>query len=171
MNKLETDSHLQFQKLIEQHQGILFKVVHAYCQDIEDRKDLLQEIMIQLWHSSHRYNTQFKSSTWVYRIALNVAISQYRKKTARNSKHIPLSTQPLPVQETDSTEQEQQLELLQKFIGELNELDKALMLLYLEEKSHAEISDILGISKSNVATKVGRIKEQLKQRFIQFNHI
>lgn len=156
-----------FQELIEQHRGILFKVAKAYCPLPEEQEDLIQEMMIQIWQALPRYNAQYKSSTWIYRIALNVAISHYRKKTTRQRQQQVLDAQPLPTTEADYSEKEQQFRLLEQFINELKELDKALMVLYLEDRSHAEIAEILGISQSNVATKIGRIKEKLKQRFSQ----
>jgi RNA polymerase sigma factor (sigma-70 family) len=158
-----------FQELIEQHKGILFKVARTYCQNEEDRQDLIQEIMIQLWQSFHKYNDKFKISTWIYRISINVAISFYRKNLVRQGNNIPLNVQVSQIQNVEKSEKEQQLNLLDQFINELKELDKALMLLYLEDKSHAEIADILGISVGNVGTKVGRIKDKLKQRFSQQN--
>lgn len=158
-----------FQELIEQHKGILFKVARTYCQNEEDRQDLVQEIMIQLWQSFHRYNDKFKISTWMYRISINVAISFYRKNLVRRGNNMPLNEQINEIQHDEKSEKEQQLNLLERFINELKEFDKALMLLYLEDKSHAEISDILGISVGNVGTKVGRIKDKLKQRFSQYN--
>lgn len=159
-----------FQELIEQHRGILYKVARAYCPLEEEREDLIQEMMIQIWQALPRYNAQYKSSTWIYRIALNVAISDYRKKATRQRHQQTLNKQNLPVLEADQSEKEQQFRLLEQFISELKELDRALMLLYLEDRNHAEIAEILGISQSNVATKIGRIKDKLKQRFSQHQH-
>jgi RNA polymerase sigma factor (sigma-70 family) len=156
-----------FQEIIEQHKGILFKVARAYCPDEEDRKDLIQEMMIQIWQSVHKYNDQFKISTWLYRISLNVAISFYRKSTTRANRFAVLNEQMSEMSTEDKAETEQQLNLLEKFISELKEIDKALMILYLEDKSHAEIAEILGMSVSNVGTKIGRIKGKLKTRFSQ----
>ncbi|MEQ1554681.1 MAG: RNA polymerase sigma factor [Ferruginibacter sp.] len=156
-----------FQELIEQHKGILFKVARTYCQDEDDRQDLIQEIMIQLWQSFHKYNEKFKISTWLYRISINVAISFYRKNAVRKKNSIPLDEQISQIKEDEKTETEQHLNLLDQFINELKEFDKALMLFYLEDKSHIEIADIMGISVGNVGTKIGRIKDKLKQRFSQ----
>jgi len=158
-----------FQEFIDENKGILFKVAKTYCQDEEDRQDLIQEMMIQIWRSFHTYNNQFKMSTWLYRISLNVAISLYRKNTIRNSHVISLREEFPQIQENESSEKEQKLNLLEQFINELKEIDKALMLLYLEDKSHAEIAEILGLSVSNVGTKVARIKDKLKKRFSQQN--
>ncbi len=167
---MQTKEHnILFQELIEQHKGILFKVARTYCQDEEDRQDLIQEIMIQLWQSFPKYNDEFKVSTWLYRISLNVAISFYRKNAVRKDNNISLNENVSQIQDVEKAEKEQQLNLLDQFITELKELDKALILLYLEDKSHAEIADILGISAGNVGTKVGRIKDKLKQRYSQQN--
>lgn len=156
-----------FHEIIEQHKGILFKVARAYCPNEEDRQDLIQEMMIQIWQSVHKYNNQFKISTWLYRIALNVAISFYRKSTTRAGKYTVLNEQTAQIPIEGKSENELQLSLLEQFISELREIDKALMILYLEDKSHAEIAEILGISVSNVGTKTGRIKDTLKKRFSQ----
>src|SRR5690554_1570189 len=156
-----------FLATIEQHKGILYKVARAYCPNEDDRQDLIQEMMIQIWQSIHKYNGRFKISTWLYRISLNVAISFYRKNTTRANKYTVLNEQTVQIPIEDKSEIEQRLNILEQFISELKEIDKALMLLYLEDKSHAEIADILGISVSNVGTKVGRIKDRLKIRFSQ----
>lgn len=154
-----------FEKVIEQHRGILFKVARTYCQNENDRPDLIQEILIQLWLSFHRYNDHYKMTTWIYRISLNVAISFYRKNSTKTNDKIPLDEHLSEIADSDKLEKEQQLNLLEKFINELKEIDRALMFLYLEERNYKEISEILGISESNVSTKVGRIKESLKQKF------
>jgi RNA polymerase sigma-70 factor (ECF subfamily) len=98
---------------------------------------------------------------------LNVAISFYRKNTTRANKYTELTEQLIETPVEDKSENERQLYLLDQFISELKEIDKALMILYLEDKSHIEIAEILGMSVSNVGTKVGRIKEKLKTRFSQ----
>lgn len=167
---MKTEKNNQkFQQLIEQNKGILFKVARTYCKDEDDRQDLIQEIMIQIWQSLHRYNDKYAISTWLYRISLNVAISFYRKNGNRQGNFISLNDQFHTVQNVDNSEKEQQLNLLEQFIHELKEIDKALMLLYLEDKSHTEIAEIVGISVSNVSTKIGRIKDKLKRRFSQQN--
>ncbi|MFT4073032.1 MAG: sigma-70 family RNA polymerase sigma factor [Dysgonamonadaceae bacterium] len=165
MNKQEQQQF--FQGIIELHKGILFKVARVYCPNGNDRQDLIQEMMIQIWQSLHKYNDQFKISTWLYRISLNVAISFYRTTTTRANTLTVLNEQTTEIRMEDTTETEQQLNLLEQFISELKEFDKALILLYLEDKSHAEIAEILGLSVSNVGTKIGRIKEKLKTRFSQ----
>jgi RNA polymerase sigma-70 factor (ECF subfamily) len=157
-----------FQEIIKQHKGILFKVSRAYCPVEEDRQDLIQEILIQVWQSLHKYNNQCKVSTWVYRISLNVSISFYRKNLNRTTKFTEMNEQNIQITTDDKTETEQELNLLEQFISELKEIDKAIMVLYLEDKSHFEIAEILGMSVTNVGTKIGRIKEKLKTKFSNF---
>jgi RNA polymerase sigma-70 factor (ECF subfamily) len=157
-----------FIKTIDTHKKIIYKIVNSYCQNKEDRKDLEQEIIIQLWNSFDKYNTEYKYSTWMYRIALNVAISFYRKEkkwSVRNDFYNEDLIYSIPDEEEYNTELDQNIKLLQEFIDRLNELNKALMLLYLEEKPYDEISEILGISKTNVATKISRLKLRLKKEF------
>lgn len=159
----------KFHQIIEQHKGILFKIAKTYCQNEEDRQDLLQEMMIQVWKSLPKYNNTFAITTWLYRICLNVAISSYRKSATRQHLNIPLVEEFTSIRNEERNEKKEQLSLLEKFISELNDLDKALILLYFEDKSHTEISVIMGLSVSNVGTKLGRIKEKLKKKFSQFN--
>lgn len=165
----DTRLHQEFHQIIAQHKGILFKVARTYCQNDDDRQDVLQEMMIQIWKSLPKYNDTFAITTWLYRICLNVSISFYRKSAIRQHLNIPLVEELTSIRDEESNEKQEQLSLLEKFIYELNDLDKALMLLYLEDKSHSEISEIMGLSVSNVGTKLGRIKEKLKMKFSQFN--
>lgn len=154
----------QFLSLIEDHKKIIFKVCNSYCKDSEDRKDLVQEVIIQLWQSYGRYDEQYKLSTWIYRIALNVAISFYRTERNRKNRTESIHDAILDISE-ESREVESNSSLLHRFINQLDELNKALIILYLDEKSYREISDILGITETNVATKINRIKQKLKLQF------
>jgi RNA polymerase sigma-70 factor (ECF subfamily) len=158
-----------FLSVIEAHKGILYKVANAYCADADDRKDLVQEILVQLWKSFEKYDGRHQYSTWIYRISLNVAISMYRKEFRRKEIAYPITDDLLYLADNscDNKEEEVRLGLLQQFISELKELDKALMLLYLEQKSHKQIAAIMDLSETNVATKIARIKEKLKQKFSQ----
>lgn len=161
----------EFATVIEKNKGLIYKVANAYCKDPEDRKDLVQEIIIQLLHSFEKYDTQYKLSTWMYRIALNVAISFFRKERTRRQTVLPINGNIIEIAEENfSQEKEEGLSLLQQFINELKELDKALMILYLEENSYKEIAEILGITETNVASKISRIKEKLKQKFNSINN-
>lgn len=159
------DPQQEFLKIIETNKRLIFKICNSYCQNADDREDLAQEIIFQLWKSWGNFSNDYKLSTWMYRIALNVAISFYRKgKKTTNT--ISMGEHLIEIVDENLEEGlEENLNALQKFINELRPLDKALMLLYLEEKSHKEIAEIIGITSTNVATKIGRIKEQLKQKF------
>jgi RNA polymerase sigma-70 factor (ECF subfamily) len=163
----KTQQNQLFEAILKDHRGIFGKVAKTYCFDETDRQDLLQDMLVQVWQALPRYNPDFKLSTWLYRIALNVAISYYRKNAPRTQQQQPLDVANLDLADTSNGENHLQMQLLEQFINELNDLDKALMLLYLEDKSQAEIADILGISTSNVSTKIMRIKEKLKQRFLK----
>lgn len=157
-----------FISTIDTHKKIIYKIVNSYCQNMEDRKDLEQEIIIHLWNSFDKYNAEYKYSTWMYRIALNVAISFFRKEkkwSATKDYYSNTSIYNIADKNEDETELDHNIKLLQEFIYSLNELNKALMLLYLEEKSYEEIAEILGITKTNVATKISRLKLKLKKEF------
>ncbi|MBX9448790.1 MAG: RNA polymerase sigma factor [Taibaiella sp.] len=160
-----------FLTVVQSNKGILYKIANSYCKNVEDRKDLVQEIIVQLWKSFDDYDDNFKHSTWMYRISLNVAISFYRKENSRRKISNPLKDGIIHFPENDGfDDKETDLGILQRLISQLKDLDKALMLLYLEEKSHKEISQIIGISETNVATKINRIKNSFKQKFTQLKH-
>lgn len=168
---MDKDRTANFLVVIDNNKGILYKVANSYCRNIEDRKDLIQEIIMQLWKSFDNYNEKFKYSTWIYRISLNVAISFYRKENSRQRISNTLTTDIFDFADTEIVEEkETNLGILNQIISELNDLNKALMLLYLEEKNYKEISEIIGISETNVATKIGRIKSKLKKEFTQLKN-
>jgi RNA polymerase sigma-70 factor (ECF subfamily) len=165
MNPAETKD--LFLSVIETNKGIIYKIANSYCKDVEDRKDLVQEIVSQLWKAFGTYSNRYKYSTWIYRIALNVAISFYRKENRRKAISSPISESVFNMVDFENnSEIESNLKMLQLFIQDLKDMDKALLLLYLEEKTHREIAEIIGITETNVATKIGRIKLVLKQKFL-----
>ncbi|QEC69772.1 sigma-70 family RNA polymerase sigma factor [Panacibacter ginsenosidivorans] len=159
-----------FTQLIQDNKGIIFKVCNAYCANIHDREDLAQEIIYNVWKSWSGFDNSHKFSTWMYRIALNVAISSYRKQS-RNTSTISIDANEKEI--ADTTERHdaatENTLLLEQFINELNTLDRALMLLYIDGKSYAEIAVILGITETNTATKINRIKNNLKQKVSGLN--
>jgi RNA polymerase sigma-70 factor (ECF subfamily) len=155
--------HQTFHEIIERHKGLLFKVARTYCGNEEDRQDLIQEIRIQIWKSLPKYDAHFAMTTWLYRISINVAISFYRKNSIRT--YFPVAETLPYVIDAHPNDLQEKFNLLEQFIVELNEMDKALIMLYLEDKSYQEISEIMGITISNVGTKMGRIKEKLKKKF------
>jgi len=153
-----------FQKLVEENKKLLYKVCNSYCRDRDSREDLAQEITIQLWRSFGKFDGRCRFSTWMYRIALNVAISFYRSESTR-ARHLISDEQRL-LETADETEsQPEDIRLLYQFIEGLDPLNKALILLYLDEHSYREIADVLGITETNVATKINRLKSRMKQEF------
>lgn len=158
-----TSNDPDFLALILENKGIILKISHLYCPDRHAREDLAQEIIYQLWRSGKTYNKEYRFSTWMYRVALNVAISFYREGRRRVD-GLPLSGFHLEIEDAaDGAIDEQRSVWLQHCIKTLKEFDRAMILLYFEEKSHREIAEILGLSETNVATKISRIKERLKQ--------
>ena len=150
-----------FENLLQQHTGILHKVTRAYCRDQHDREDLVQEIVLQLWRSFRNYDPALRFSTWMYRIAMNVAISRYRG--ARTSA-VPLE-EAVALPAVDGGSDPDETRLLYDLIRGLDELNRALIVLYLDGHSHAEISTVLGLTTTNVATRINRVKEQLRDAY------
>jgi RNA polymerase sigma factor (sigma-70 family) len=149
--------------LLEEHRKILYKVASSYCRNPTDRQDLVQEIVVQLWRSFDRYDERYKFSTWMYRIALNVAISFYRSEARRSRNTVPAEDFILEIaDDRDSAEPDDNLQLLQRFIAQLDEFDRALIILYLDGNSYDTIAEVLGISETNVGTKISRIKQKLR---------
>jgi len=154
----------RFLSRLDQHRKILFKVANSYARTPSDREDLVQEITVQLWRAFDRYDERYPFSTWVYRVALNVAISFYRRE-ARRRRHFVAAEQALleRIEEgAESSESDADLRLLDRLLARLGELDRALLLLYLDGNLHREMAEILGISETNVATKIGRLKQRLR---------
>jgi len=156
------DRNTQFRELLERHRGIVFKVANAYCRDPHDRADLAQEIATQLWRAFPRYDGERTFSTWMYRVALNVAIS-FRRSGGRHEQHlVPFDAQLHDVAANGTDESDERVRALYRCIDALDPLNRALLLLYLEERSYREIADILGLSETNVATKLGRLKQRIR---------
>ncbi len=151
----------QFTNLLRRHAGLIHKVAYAYCRNATDRDDVIQEIAIQLWRSRDRYDDRFKETTWIYRIAINVAVSFHRREHRHSRRHVSLEGAAITIA-APLAEHNQDLELLMRWIDDLGELDKALVLLYLDGHDHPSIAEVLGISVSNVGTKLQRIKNKLR---------
>ena len=154
----------RFQTLVDEHKKIVYKICNSYCRNRDDREDLAQEIVAQLWQSFGSFDERRRFSTWMYRIALNVAISFYRRESTR-TRHVISSDENLLEAVDETVDQSEDVQLLYQFIERLDPLDKALILLYLDGNSYQEIAGVLGISETNVATKINRLKVQLKQDF------
>lgn len=156
----------KFISVIKDNQKLIYKICYSYCSNQENRKDLQQEILLQLWSSFSKFDGRVKISTWIYRIALNTAISFYRKDSKHSEKSDSLDESIISISNLEiETEKDKNISMLFHFIEQLNELDKALILLYLDDNKYHEIADILGISETNVATKISRIKKRLKEHF------
>ena len=156
----------RFLALLEEHRRILYKVANAYCRDGSERADLLQEMLGQLWRGFDRYDEKVRFTTWMYRVALNVAISFYRSegRRIRNAEPIDDMANQLAAAPIDEWASEE-LKLLRQLIGDLEPMERALITLYLDGNCHTVIAEIVGISVSNVGTRIGRIKERLQRNF------
>jgi len=152
----------RFQNLVENHKKILYKVCNSYCKIPQDRDDLAQEIVVQLWRSFGTFDERVRFSTWMYRIALNVAISFYRRESVR-SRHVVSGDERLLEAADESQSQSEEIRVLYQWIERLDALNKALALLYLDGNNYQEIAAVLGISETNVATKISRLKQTLRQ--------
>lgn len=157
------DTHRQkkeFVALVETYQRLIYKVCYVYSTESEPLGDLYQEVVINLWKSYPSFRNECKPSTWIYRIALNTCITFFRKTQSRP----PVVSLTADVEQiADNESQLAQLKELYRLISRLGKLEKAIILLYLEEKSYQEIAAITGITRTNVATKLNRVREKLKK--------
>ena len=160
---MEKELEHQFVTNLERDQNIVHKICRIYTNDQASHNDLFQEITIQLWKAYPKFRGEAKFSTWMYRVALNTAITLYRKKKRGiqtqdyDSVHFRIKV------EEYNDETEQQLSLLYNAVKELNDIDKALVFLYLEDKNYKEISETMGISEVNARVKMNRVKTKLKK--------
>ena len=157
------DKKQLFEETINSHLNLVYKVASVYTTNADDKNDLVQDILYQAWKSFDSFRQESKISTWLYRVAMNVAIYQVKTRK-RNVEAIPLTDQNSELTEDNSNETEEQWQRILFYINRLNLLDKGIVLLYLENKSHEEIAEITGLSVSNVGTKLSRIKEKLRQQ-------
>ena len=152
-----------FIKAIQENERLIFKVASFYTDSKDDRDDLVQDIIYNLWKSFDTFQQRSSFSTWMYRVAMNVAIL-HLKQRKRKVQAVPIDLGALNFAETGFDANEEKLQVLRKLMNDLNLFDKGILMLYLEDKSHTEIAEIIGISKSNVGTKLSRIKEKLRQQ-------
>jgi len=159
-NKEVTDL---FVRKISDHDGIIHKVCHIYCNNAEEKKDMMQEITLQLWKSFPTFKGESKFSTWMYRIALNTAITNLRK-SKRNPLMEALSNEQYELPEKEAIPSlDADINRLYKAIAQLNDIEKGIIFLYLEKSTYAEIGDIMGVSEKNVSVRIVRIKAKLKK--------
>lgn len=155
-----------FVHTIKEYEGMIFKITTIYTNNQYDQKDLYQEIVYQLWKSFDSYRKEAKISTWLYRVALNTALVQLRKQK-RRAEALPIDQVVLHVTDQHDPVFETQLKRLYTQIGKLDILEKGIILLFLEGKKYEEIGEILGLSTTNVGTRLSRIKSKLKERIIK----
>lgn len=158
-----TAEEQKFINLINEHQGLIHKVCFMYENNTEARNDLFQEIVLQLWKSFPTFRGEAKITTWMYRIALNTAISGYRKHT-RNLKTEDLREMHFNISENTATDdREEDLQRLQWAIRQLSEIERAMIMMALEEVPYEEIAETIGITQNNVRVRMNRIRERLKK--------
>jgi RNA polymerase sigma-70 factor (ECF subfamily) len=156
----------QFLKDLEENIGTVVKIARVYAKNSQDREDLINDIVLELWKSYERFKGNSKISTWIYRVALNTSMNYKRKRKNddlvffTDFKNVDNNKWIIEDDNSSSTQ------ILFQCIEELNEINKAIILLYLDGNSHEEISEITGISKSNVGTRISRIKDQIKNLVI-----
>lgn len=152
-----------FIKIANEHQNLILKVCNMFCRDEDDKKDLFQDILIQLWKSYASFRNESKVTTWMYRVALNTAITGYRRKKSKPLNET-ISDEIVDLVSHDTKyERSEESELLYKAINKLSTIEKSIILLYLEDYSSDEIADITGIKSGNVRVKINRIKTKLKK--------
>lgn len=152
-----------FVKQLKENQNIIHKICRLYTSDEDAHKDLFQEITIQLWKAFPKFRGDSKFSTWAYRVALNTAITLYRKSTKSIKTSEYDSSKHFIKQEDYNFEEEEQIKLLYQAVQQLSDIEKALVFMYLEDKDYQEISETLGISEVNARVKMNRIKGKLKK--------
>lgn len=152
-----------FVQQLQTNQNIIHKICRLYTNNGDAHKDLFQEITIQLWKAYPKFRGDSKFSTWAYRVALNTAISLYRKSTKAIQTVDYEKQQYFLSQDQYNYEEEEQLKLMYKAVYQLNDIEKALIFMYLEDKGYTEIAETLGISEVNVRVKMNRIKGKLKK--------
>lgn len=151
-----------FLEIISIHQRIIHKVCRLYSHTADDREDLFQEILLQLWRAYGSFKGDAKISTWMYRVALNTAISGFRKSSRRPLTSELDATAFQAMADLPNPEVEENKQLLYKAIALLSDLERAIIMLYLEEHSYDEIAEIIGITSNYVGVKISRIKSKLK---------
>lgn len=156
----------KFTRIIKDNEGVIFKITTIYTDSFEDQKDLYQEIVYQLWKAYDSFRGDAKISTWMYRVALNTAITRLKKEKRRGNS---VGIDQVVLKQTDNydTAFEEKLKVLYNHIRMLNDLEKGLILLLLEGKKYEEIALITGLTSSNVGTRISRIKQKLKNQIVK----
>ena len=162
---VDLQKHERFISLLETNLGIILKISKAYTNTVQDREDLVSDIAYEMWKAFPNFKGRSKVSTWIYRIAFNTAMN-YQRKTRKKRDFLQNALELHDREPSNEAEINPQIEILNDCISELDEFSKAIILLYLDGYKHDEIAEITGISKSNVGTRISRIKEQLRNMVI-----
>ncbi|MBK8703408.1 MAG: sigma-70 family RNA polymerase sigma factor [Saprospiraceae bacterium] len=159
----------QFKELIDRHNGILYKIARSYAPEREDMRDLYQEMLVQVWRALPDFRGESQASTWMYRIALNTALSYQQKQRRQQTVLRGDEYFPVVIDEGIGAAQAQQhrIDLLYRCISKLDKDERAIILLYLDEKSYEDMATILGISVNLVGVKIHRIKKKLQQLLLE----
>lgn len=160
-----------FLRQLDAHKGILYKIANAYCARREDRGDLIQDMVVELWRAWPRFDGRAAFSTWMHRIAVNVAISLFRGNSRRVRDALPLEDFGMDLAAADRVldAEGDDLRALHQMIARLDAINRALILLYLEGYGHDEIADMVGLTPTNVATRINRIKQRLQKDYAEEN--
>jgi RNA polymerase sigma-70 factor (ECF subfamily) len=156
-----TEEQRSFVDRLHAAQGILHRICAVYTQDEESRNDLRQEMLLQLWRSYSAFRSQSSFSTWMYRVALNTAL-MYRRKQKRHRLTVSIDEVPPPNAIGHSAADDEDVQFLYRCIQELPKLDRAVILMQLEQKSYQEIADVTGLSEGSVSVRLVRIKQKLR---------
>jgi RNA polymerase sigma-70 factor (ECF subfamily) len=158
----QEETERQFKKLIQENERLIWKVCNIYAYTRADREDLFQDIVVRIWIALPTFRAESKVSTWIYRVAINTAITGLRKKKDLIHSIEPASL-PTDAIDEDTRAEQEQLQELYTAIESLNSIEKAIVMLYLEERSYIEMEEILGIAQGTLRVKMNRIKEKLRQ--------
>ena len=156
----------EFLQIIQKNQGIIHKVCNMYCDLEEDRNDLFQEIVAQLWKSFPSFRNESKFSTWMYRVALNTAITTFKKDKRRPDQDRLTYVNFQITEDRYDTETEENIRQMHRAVAQLTGIEKSIVLLYLENKKYEEIAEITGITQNYVRVKMNRIKKKLKKLMV-----
>ncbi len=160
---MSSQTETAFLKLVNQHKGILYKASRIYADSLEDREDLQQEILIQLWKSYRNFKGNSEFSTWMYRVAINTAITYLKKEKQRTSNQTDVPSHFEVQNEDYNPAKDKQLEIFYRAVQELKALEKAIIFYFMEGMSHKEIGENLGLSEVNARVKLNRTKEKIQQ--------
>lgn len=160
---MSSQTETAFLKLVNEHKGILYKASRIYADSLEDREDLQQEILIQLWKSYRNFKGNSEFSTWMYRVAINTAITYLKKEKQRTSNQTDVPSHFEVQNEDYNPAKDKQLEVFYRAVQELKALEKAIIFYFMEGMSHKEIGENLGLSEVNARVKLNRTKEKIQQ--------